>query len=598
MIGVFTSVSPLTLTINNELLLQEIISNITKDQKKNYRHQRFSMGHIMRELPSMNSSKAPYDILFNYLKFDYSELKFSENEATLFYLSHNHQQTPLSIIVWEGDNNEVALHLDYNLAYFSKEEMILLGNRLEYLLESLRSNITEPLRNINLLPEKERQTLMIEWNGAKKQYDNDNTIHNLFEIQAAQTPDAIALVCNNQQLTFSELNIKANQLAHYLIQQGVGPEVLVGLYVNRSLEMMIGILGILKAGGAYVPIDPNYPSERIGFMVNNSKPSILLSQYHLKPIIDLGKFDVKTFFLDSDWNKIKQLSELNPKQITASNHLAYVIYTSGSTGKPKGVCVSHQAAINLKTTLLNRIYKDIGEVVGLRIGLNASISFDASIQQWLLLLQGASLYLIPEQTRKDPNILASTLSNWGLDVMDCTPSQLPFLLSSKYADGLPRHILVGGEAINLQLWKKLQQQSKISFYNVYGLTETTVDSVYCDIQKSDAYPVLGLPLDNVEIYILDEWLNPVPIGVVGEIYIGGAGLARGYFDQPQTTAEKFIPSPFSVKPGARMFKSGDIARYLPDGNIEYLGRNDNQVKIRGFRIELGEIEAGYIYDPK
>lgn len=596
MIGVFTSVSPMILNIDSNKSTQEIITNITKQQKINYRHQRFSMGEIMRELPFRGSSETMYDVLFNYLKFDYCDLMFDENEASLFYLSHNHQQTPLSIIVWEGDNNEVALHLDYNLAYFSEKEMLLLANRIEFLLESLGNNLTTPLRGISILPETERHKLLIEWNNTNTQRSH-STIHRLFEMQAACIPDTVALVYKDQQLSYDELNGRANQLAYYLTCCGVGPEMLVGLYVTRSIEMIIGILGILKAGGAYVPIDPNYPSERIAFMINDSKPMVLLSQHHLKPILDACEFKIETFFLDSDWSKIERLSTENLKHSTDPANLAYVIYTSGSTGKPKGACITHQAAINLKTALVNQIYKNVDDVVGLRIGLNASISFDASVQQWLLLLQGASLYLIPEYIRNDPDLLTSTLSAWQLDVLDCTPSQLPLLLSSEHPVGLAKIFLVGGEAINHQLWKTMQQRFGQSFYNVYGLTETTVDSLFCNIQTAGDTPVLGHPIDNVQVYLLDTDLNPVPIGVAGEIYIGGAGLARAYLGRPELSAEKFIPNPFSSERGDRMFKSGDEARYLPDGNIEYLGRNDSQVKIRGFRIELGEIEAALMTLP-
>ena len=590
MIGVFTSVSPMILNIDIDKSIQEIITNITKQQRINFRHQRFSMGEIMRELPFRGSSGTIYDVLFNYLKFDYCDLMFDENEASLFYLSHNHQQTPLSVIVWEGNNNEVALHLDYNLAYFSEKEMMLLASRIEFLLESLGNNLIIPLRNISILPDTERHKLLMEWNDTSAQRSH-STIHKLFEMHTACIPDTIALVYKEQQLSYAELNGRANQLAHYLRCRGIGPDVLVGLYVTRSIEMIIGILGILKAGGAYVPIDSNYPSKRIAFMINNSQPKILLSQRDLKPILDAGKVTIETFFLDSDWNKINQISTKNLKHSTDPANLAYVIYTSGSTGKPKGTCITHESAINLKTGLLNHLYKNISEIVGLRIGLNASISFDASVQQWLLLLEGATLYLIPESTRNDPDLLASTLIECQLDVIDCTPSQLPLLLSSDHSDRMARIFLVGGEAINHQLWNTLQQRLGQSFYNVYGLTETTVDSLFCDIQTTGNTPVLGRPLDNVQVYLLDTDLNPVPIGIAGEIYISGAGLARGYLGQPELSAEKFIPNPFSTAPGTRMFKSGDMARYLPDGNLEYLGRNDHQVKIRGFRIELGEIEA-------
>jgi amino acid adenylation domain-containing protein len=394
------------------------------------------------------------------------------------------------------------------------------------------------------------------------------------------------VVFEDQYLTYAELNARANQLAHSLCSQGVGPDVLVGICVERSLEMIVGLLGILKAGGAYLPLDPAYPEKHLAYVLQDARPAVLLTQQRLQSILP-----VTGFCLDSQWDVLDGCARSNPDNITLPDNLAYVIYTSGSTGKPKGTGIAHRSAVNLQEALLDKVYRNLGEISGLRVGLNASISFDASVKQWLLLLHGVRLYLIPDRIRADVNLLAAAIGDWHLDVMDCTPSQLSILLPASSAAQLPKCLLIGGEAIDPQLWRDLQGHPNHRFYNMYGPTEATVDTVIGDIHTLGNLPALGCPIGNVQVYILDARLNAVPIGVAGELCIAGAGLARGYLNRPEQTAGKFVPNPFSAEPGARMYRTGDLARWLPDGNLEFLGRIDHQVKIRGFRIELGEIEA-------
>lgn len=443
---------------------------------------------------------------------------------------------------------------------------------------------------LDILQPSERRQLLVDWNDTAVELPR-STLAQMFEAQVARTPDAPALMFENRQLGYAQLNAQANQLAHYLRAQGVGPDSLVGLCATRGLDLIIGLMAILKAGGAYVPLDPGYPQDRLAFMIDDAKPTVLLTQERLKPLLGAYADQIKTFCLDTQWAELANLSTANPEHAVEPGNLAYVIFTSGSTGRPKGTCITHQSALNLLDGLMERIYKKICHGKPVRVGVNASISFDASVQQWLLLLKGATLYLIPEQIRHDPQMLASTLGPWQLDVLDCTPAQLPLLLPTDHGVHLAKNFLIGGDAIDPRMWKTLKSLDGQQFYNMYGPTEATVDTLICDIQAAGDVPVLGHLLGNARLYLLDGNLNPVPVGVTGELHIGGAGLARGYLNRPELTAEKFIPDPFSDLPDARMYKSGDLARFFPDGNIEYLGRIDHQVKIRGYRIELDEIAA-------
>jgi amino acid adenylation domain-containing protein len=396
-----------------------------------------------------------------------------------------------------------------------------------------------------------------------------------------------------QQLTYGELNQKANQLARYLGRIGVGPESLVGICVERSLETVLGVLGILKAGGAYVPFDPAYPAERLAYMVKDSQIQVLLTQQHLvEHLTDAMRHAPCALFLfDADWETIAAEEDENPGSGVSADNLAYVIYTSGSTGKPKGVMIQHRSALNLANALHRTIYAP-REKAELRLSLNAPLPFDASVQQLVMLLFGHTLHVIPQDVRLDGEALLAFLRQNRLDAFDCVPSQLKLLLEAGFltdSEWVPWAGLPGGEAIDTVTWQKLKEAPATEFYNMYGPTECTVDSTICRVSTACEQPTIGRPASNAQFYVLDCHLKPVPIGVSGELHIGGAGVGRGYHNRPELTAEKFIPNPFSNEMGARLYKTGDLVRYLPDGNLEFLGRIDHQEKIRGFRIELGEI---------
>jgi amino acid adenylation domain-containing protein len=499
---------------------------------------------------------------------------------------------PLTLAVYA--ESELTLKIDYDGRRFDDGAISLILGHMETLLDGFTTNPQQCLGELPLLTEAERQQLLVQWNETQVSYPKDLCIHQLFEAQVERTPDAVAVVFEDQQLTYRELNAQANQLACYLQALGVGAEVLVAICMERSLEMIVGLLGILKAGGAYVPLDLAYPQERLACILSDANVALLLTQEKLLTKLPENRTRVVCF--DRDWGAIVQESEENPVSDVKGNNLAYVIYTSGSTGQPKGVMIEHGSVLNLAKGLHQAIYTahDEGQ---LRVSLNGPLAFDTSVKQVIQLLYGHALEIVPESLRFDGYALLSYLQHRQIDVFDCTPSQLGLLISAGLLDSniAPQHILVGGEPIDESTWQTLIATKNIHFYNVYGPTECTVDATVCALRASEVKPVIGRPIANTQVYILNSQLQPVPIGVAGELHIAGIGLARGYLNRPKLTDEKFIPNPFnnpkSQIPNPKLYKTGDLARYLPDGNIEFLGRIDNQVKIRGFRIELGEIEA-------
>jgi amino acid adenylation domain-containing protein/non-ribosomal peptide synthase protein (TIGR01720 family) len=481
--------------------------------------------------------------------------------------------------------------LEYNTDLFDAATIERMAGHFRALVEGIVATPDAPIAALPLLTADERAQLLYAWNATEAEYAHTQTIPALFARQAARTPDAVAVVYQGESLTYGELNRRANQLAHHLQTLGVGPEVLVGLCVERSVDMLVGLMGILKAGGAYVPLDPSYPPERLAYMLTDASVPVLLTQGRL--LAQLPTFAGETVCLDRDWAAIARQPEQEPDSLVGPENLAYVIYTSGSTGKPKGTMVSHRSALNLAAALREQIYTHLPRRP-LRVSLNAPLSFDASAQEWLMLLYGDALHVIPQDMRLDGDALVRYVREQQLDVLDCVPSQLKLLLGAGLlAEGewVPGAVLPGGEAIDPATWAVLRQAPSTEFYNMYGPTECTVDSTIGWVRACGERPSIGKPVSNARLYVLDGQGEPVPVGVPGELYIGGAGVSRGYLQRPELTAERFVPDPFSGEPGARLYRTGDRVRYLPDGNVEFLGRLDDQVKLRGYRIELGEIEA-------
>ena len=489
----------------------------------------------------------------------------------------------------------------YNIDLFDGS---MIARLLEHFQNLLRAIIVNPQESVSLLPllsKQEQKQLLVDWNQTQADYPKDTCIHQLFEAQVERTPDAIAVVFEEQSLTYTELNHRANQLAYYLRTLGVGAEVLVGISLERSLEMIIGLLAILKAGGAYLPLAPDYPIERLQFMLEDSQVSFLITQRSLLAVLPPSQANV--ICLDEIEEQVSQYPQDNLQNGLTIASLANVIYTSGSTGKPKGVMVEHKGLVNLALAQIQRF----GVNHKSRVLQFASFSFDACISEILMTFgSGATLCLAPKDDLLPGQPLIEQLVKNGITHVTLPPSALA-VLPKELLPNL-QTLIVAGEACPLDLVK--QWSVGRNFFNAYGPTETSVCASIGQCYQDDLKVTIGKAIANAQIYILDSYLQPLPIGVVGELHIGGVGLARGYLNRPELTAEKFIANPFaSLDPPltpldkggeqpSKLYKTGDLARYLPDGDIEYLGRIDNQVKIRGFRIELGEIEAVLLSHPQ
>jgi amino acid adenylation domain-containing protein len=485
---------------------------------------------------------------------------------------------------------------EYNTDLFDASTIERMTGHFVTLLSSIVANPLSQISQLPLLTEVERQQLLIEWNNTQVNYPVDQCIHQLFEEQVERTPDAVAVVFENQQLTYEQLNCRANQLAHYLRSLGVGTDVLVGICVERSLEMIVGLLGILKAGGAYVPLDPEYPQKRLSFILEDAQVSVLLTQQEL--VNKLPAHTAQLVCLDTDWEKITQNSNSNPVNTATSINLAYVIYTSGSTGQPKGVLVNHHHVTRLFAAT-NSWYKFNSQDVWTMFH---SYAFDFSVWEiWGALLYGGRLVVVPYLLTRSPESFYKLLSQEQVTILNQTPSAFRQLIQAEQSIGISnlnlRLVIFGGEALellSLQPWFERHGDMKPQLVNMYGITETTVHVTYRPLSQDDlnrTASVIGRPIPDLQVYVLDQHLQPVPIGVPGEMYVGGEGVTSGYLHREELTAQRFISNPFPNNRGGRLYRTGDLARYLPNGELEYLGRIDQQVKIRGFRIELGEIEA-------
>jgi amino acid adenylation domain-containing protein len=528
------------------------------------------------------------------LCFDYQEetdsYRSGEVTFSIFeqYVCIDRFELKLSCVVTK-DGIKAEIH--YNSAIFEMAEVERIGRYYEALLESAIRNVDGVIGELDILTPDDLRQLILDFNDTRSETLHDATVQELFEEQVARTPDTIAAVFEAKSLTYAELNRRANRLAHYLSKEGVTTESVVAICFERSQEMLVSVLGVIKAGAAYAPMDPSHPIDRLAFVLQDSRASILLTQENLSDLF-LDQ-EVKKICLDSDRGTICHEIEENINGGTVAKNAAYVIYTSGSTGYPKGVMVEHHSLINLLAALRRAVYAKHSEQT-LLISLNAPLTFDASLQQIVRLMCGDTLHIVPQETRLDGKSLLSYLITHRIDIFDCTPSQLAVLLEAGLLQTdvfALQAILVAGEAIDGNMWNDLSRSSGPTFYNIYGPTECTVDATsYCLNGESDG-PSIGYPLANYQIHVLDSQLRLEPIGVRGEFYIGGAGLARCYLNQPLLTAERFIPNPFSSIPGERLYKTGDTGRRMPDGNLEYIGRIDNQIKIRGYRVELGEVES-------
>ncbi len=495
---------------------------------------------------------------------------------------------PLTVNVHPGP--ELIVRLSYDRRRFDAVTMERLAGHLEQVLHALCTQPHARLSELSVTTASERRTLVTEWNATSKVYPQERCVHEVIEAQAERTPEAIAVVFGEERLTYKELNVRANQLARYLRHQGIRPGMLVGVCLERSVEMVVALLGILKAGAAYVPIDPDYPSERIAFMLHDADTPVLLTQAAVAGRLPAHKCSV--LCLDRDWSEIAQEPGRKLDVTLSLQHLAYTIYTSGSTGRPKGAGVPHAG-------LLNRLLwmqEQYGLSADDRVLQKTPFSFDVSVWEFFWpLLAGACLVVAAPGEHKNAPRLVELIVEEQVTTLHFVPPMLQAFLDTPGVDRCRslRRVLCSGEALPLELQRRFFQRLSAGLHNLYGPTEASIDVTAwaCRSEERASSVPIGRPIANTEIYLLDRQGHPAPIGVPGELYIGGVGLARGYHRRPDLTAEKFVPDPFSPVPGGRLYRTGDLARYRPDGAIEFLGRLDHQVKIRGFRIELGEIEA-------
>ncbi|MBW4434414.1 MAG: amino acid adenylation domain-containing protein [Pelatocladus maniniholoensis HA4357-MV3] len=585
LIGFFVNTLVLRTKLAGNPTFSELLKRVREVALGAYAHQDLPFELLVEELqPERDLSHTPlFQVMFVLQNAPMSALELPGLTVSLLEDKSNTAKFDLSLYMTHTTEGLLGT-LEYNTDLFEESSIQRMVRHLQTLLEAIVANPQQRLSELPLLTQIERHQLLREWNQTQAEYPQQ-CIHELFEAQVEKTPDTVAVVFEDQQLTYRELNARANQLGHYLRSQGVKPEVLVGICVERSLDMVIGLLGILKAGGAYIPLDPSYPKQRLEFILEDAKASVLLTQTSLLKAIPQHKAQVVC--LDADDQLIAQQSQENLLCELTTDNLAYIIYTSGSTGKPKGVQIPHRALSNF----LNSMKQTPGLSQHDTLLALTTYSFDiAALELFLPIIVGGRLVITSREIASDAIQLSAQITDSKATVIQATPATWQLLLTANWSGNQQLKILCGGEALPAHLANQLLQRCA-SLWNMYGPTETTIWSAASQVKAQGKVIPIGQPIDNTQLYILDKYNQLVPVGVPGELHIAGQGLARGYFNRPDLTAEKFIPNPFNEQPGTSLYKTGDLARYLPNGEIEYIGRIDHQVKIRGFRIELGEIEA-------
>ncbi|MGK7878413.1 MAG: amino acid adenylation domain-containing protein [Xenococcaceae cyanobacterium] len=586
MVGLFINTLPVRIRVSGQDSLLPWLSTLQTQLVEIRQYEYTPLVEIQRwsEVPQGRSLFESIVVFENYpLKTQEQDIGLEISDIRFLDQSNY----PLALLVVPGAS--LQLILIYDDRRFEAATIARMLGHMQTVLESFVENPDCYLSDVPLLTKAEQHQLLVEWNQTQAPYPQDACIHHLFEAQVEQTPDAVAVVFEGNHLTYRTLNRRANQLAHHLRSLGVGPDVLVGICMERSLETIVGILGILKAGGAYVPLDPTYPQERLAYILQNTETPVLVTQQRLVEV--LPRSAMPRLCLDSDWPGIECESETNPPSQGSSDNLAYGIYTSGSTGQPKGVLVTHRNLVHSTAARIQYYPERVS-----RFLLLSSFAFDSSVAGifWSL-CQGGTLVLPQQRLEQDMHQLATKIEHQQVTHTLCLPSLYNLLLAHAPAQQLKslQVVIVAGEACPRSLAEQHHALlPHTSLYNEYGPTEATVwSSVYkVPTQAEESQVPIGRPIANTQIYLLDTNLQPVPIGVPGELYIGGTGVTQGYLNQPECRAEQFIQHPFSMEPNAHLYRTGDLARYRPDGNIEFLGRVDRQVKIRGYRIELGEIE--------
>ncbi|HEX5746349.1 MAG TPA: amino acid adenylation domain-containing protein, partial [Archangium sp.] len=595
LIGFFVNTLVLRTRLSTRRSFRELLASVKQTTLGAYAHQDVPFEKLVEALqPERDMSRSPlFQVLFTVQNPPTLELAAPGLKLSSLTSEGDTAKFDLALTLVETDQGFTS-ELEYNTDLYEASTVQRMLGHLHVLLEGIAAAPERQVRELPLLGDSERRQLLVDWNATRVDYPHESTIPSLFEAQVERAPDSVAVEYQGQTLTYRQLNSRSNQLAHHLRQLGVGPEVRVGLCLERSLELVVGILGVLKAGGTYVPFDPSYPADRLSFMLQDTGVKVILTQSHLANALPTR--DALFIRLDADWEQVRVHPESNPSSGPSAGNTAYVMYTSGSTGRPKGVCVPHRGVVRL---VQGSTFIDMGpQEVFLQL---APISFDAStLELWGSLLHGAKLVIYPAGT---PSLdeLGTALVRSGITTLWLTAALFEQMQATQpHALRGVRQLLAGGDVLPVGRVKERLSHGGL-LVNGYGPTENTTFT--CCYPMSEVSQVghtvsIGRPISSTQVYLLDAWMQPVPVGVAGELYAGGDGLASGYLHRPELTAEKFIPHPFSSEPGARLYRTGDLARYLPDGRIEFLGRIDNQVKVRGFRIELGEVESVLAQHPQ
>ena len=587
--GLIMRVVPLSVELQPEQTLAGLMDTLKRCTLKAMQHGQYLIN---------NNHKDPvYDVLLNY--HTWRGANFHTRPLAVEWRHPMQAFESLALNVhdmeraFEGIRSNIQIDFDFHCDVFDGEQGEQAIAHFRQLLETCIDHPDQPLSELSLMSEEEERRLLVEWNDTAMELP-EATIHKLIEQQAELNPEGEALRFEGESLTYGQLNVRANQLAGWLREQGVARDQLVGICMERSFEMVIGLLAIVKAGGAYVPVDPSYPADRIAFMLEDSDVSLLLTQGHLAST--LPDHRARVFCVDTEGDTLTSYSSGNPCADIKPDDLAYMIYTSGSTGKPKGAMNHHRAILN-RLVWMQHEYRLDGDD---KILQKTPFSFDVSVWEFFWpLMYGATLVIARPEGHKDSAYLRDLIRTEGITTLHFVPSMLQLFLEESELEQLTslKRVICSGEALSTEVQAKFFKRCSFAgLHNLYGPTEAAIDVTYYPCRPDDdrhTVPI-GRPVANTQIYILDKQLKPVPAGVPGELHIGGVQLARGYHNRPELTAEKFIPDPFLEDPQARLYKTGDLARYLPDGQIEFLGRLDHQVKIRGFRIELGEIEAALL----
>ena len=591
LIGFFVNTLVLRTDFSGNPSFRELLGRVRKMALGAYEHQDLPFEKLVEELqPERSPSYSPlFQVMFFLQNAPNAGLEFQSLSVNPVRLDTETARFDLTLSIHETAPG-LSGALQYNTDLFHDATITRMIGHLQILLKGIVADADRCISDLSILTEAEKHKLLVEWNDTGADYPKDRCIQHLFEAQAACTPNGVAVVFENKQLTYAELNTRANQLAHHLIALGVGPEVLVGICLERSLELVVGLLGILKAGGAYVPLDPAYPKERLAFMLTDAQVPLLLTQHAL--LGQLSAYPGRIVCLDSDWEASSTIPLTDPPCRATAGNLACVLYTSGSTGKPKGVAVRQCGVIRL-VCKPNYVVLSSSET----IGQVSNVAFDAAtFEIWGALLNGGRLAIIAQDTVLAPEAFVAALEHYRITCLFLTTALFNALsLAMPEAFRGVRQLLFGGEASDPERVRAvLEAGAPENLIHVYGPTETTTFATFYPVKgvrRGDRTIPIGRPISGTRVFILDRHGVPVPVGIVGEIHIGGVGLAAGYLNRPQETDAKFIERSFAGCSNERLYSTGDLARYLPDGNIEFCGRIDDQVKIRGYRIELGEIEA-------